>query len=325
MIKVNNIKAASFKDVYKAGATMPKVLFDLVHIDYNKPFSVFEISGPFTINQVDKVIHEAGYSARGAMVVLLIEDPWRGYNGTRYNIATYSGGTTVNIDYKPRWSRTGGGYIDNYYRKADFEKQRKNDEAHGFIIIQDKKDLAPVKVVKPDFTGRFKLVKVNKWVYKNGGPDYIGSLELITKDAAGQKAEFRPVYYRGHEITSPDEVIDKSGYIVNTKRVDLKNRAEALREARAKAAYQLTENAAELAKILEAIQAKKAAIIKELENAATAEALENVGKKLNRWKGLPDIMSHYENLVIHDKNKDYASIDSYKKAVNRINEALAEL
>ena len=120
-------------------------------------------------------------------------------------------------------------------------------------------------------------------------------------------------------------MIDKSGYIVNRKRDDLKRRAAALRAERAKSAYQATSNADEIAGIRAKVEAKKAALLAELAAATTADAMKPIIDKFWKYNGIGSIFGDLERLEARDAAKEYPSVESYRRAADGIAAALENL
>jgi hypothetical protein len=131
----------------------------------------------------------------------------------------------------------------------------------------------------------------------------------------------RPSYY----IRRNDIVFDKCGNNITDRRNDLMRRAEALRRERARAAYLETNDTAKVKELENRIAAAKAAIIKELEKAATPDEFDKVGKKCEGWHGLRWIVWHFESYKKRTAEKDYPSVKAANEAYNEIFNELENL
>ena len=322
-MKKNNINNSTLAAVNAAGRTILRAFNGCTPVNYAAPLKVYEINGPFTTAQIKNTVNNDGFNTFNSVIFALVKDS----HFNEYNLMKLTAGDTIITDYKPKYydDRTGA-RLDHFITKGSYNDDRKKENAHAFIICQLNEYLKPETTKNAvDFAGRFKLVNINKWAYNTGGASYIGSLDLIRMDASGEKVNYKAVYCRGHEITDAGAVIDKSGYIVNLKRVDLKERAEKLRAERAKNDYTKTDNTAEINALYAAIMNKKAEIVNALNAATTAAEINAVCEKLNRWNGFPEIMTAFERLKENDVKKEYSTIERYTAAFNRVKDAINNL
>lgn len=320
-MKKNNIKVVTMNTINNTGNTILRGIRFIKGYNYNAPIAFYEINGPFTVNQIKKEVDNAGYNVHNAIITVLLKDD---YFDNEYNLAELTIADTVNTDFNYVWfDKIAGAEIHRYIAKGDFNEDRKKENAHAFVICQLKENIKKPAKKEVDLTNRFKVTHVNKRCKACGGTSYIGDIETTICNAAGQK------YTRKHTFTCTEtkleNIIDKSGYFVDIKREDLKQRAKKLRADRAKNAYQATNNAAKIETLENIIAAKKAAIVKALNDASTATEVKTVCEKLNRWNGLPDIITSFETLKIRDTSKDYATIKDFETRYNDIMNKINEL
>lgn len=308
----------TMKELLNKDNTAARALHDVLHLDFCKPFHAFTIKGRFTVNQVIKAAAAEGYNAHNAIIAILT-------TGTKYcsndiNLATLTITGGVEIDYKTPYNYRGRRcYVDDYGTKARFEDARKQESITSFVICQKLENVSEPNPHPVNYAERFKVGNITKWCYQSGGPSFIGEIELTRTDDDGSRTRYNGhglVIYKGHtpEYKTITEVIDKSGYIVNSKRDELKRRAEGLRREREKAAYIVTDNAAKIADLRKAAEAKRAAIIEELKNATTGAQISAIGHKIYFYNCLGGIFSDIERIETRDSNKEYKSTASFEKA-----------
>lgn len=321
-MKKNNIIQVTIEALKNEGRTIQKSLYGVLRIDYNKPYNIYEINGPFTRNQILKTVEPAGYTERTAIIAVLIKNKWC----NEYRLATLEPLNTINIDYRPEFFRTEENRLDNYYRKADFDIERKEENAHAFVICQLKDHIAPAKPkvksydYKPEPAQRYKLVNN----YKTAA-GHVYKIDVIETNRTGEKLTINTPYRPAKPAEPITSVIDKSGYLVYFKREKLINAAATLKAEREKAAYTATNHDNELKELYNIIQAKKIELVNALNAAATAAEITAVCERLNRWNGLPDLVASYENLKKNDENKMYSSNKSFMDRYDRIKEKVIAL
>lgn len=304
-----------------------KVWHNAEKIDYKKSFTVLQHNGKFTINALEKEAAAAGYNWTDSTIVCYT-------TGAKYRenylyMYKLTGAGSFYIEYKP-WKFTTGRAHDNiedFYAKKQLDAIRKEEDITTYIICQKKADAAPENLHPVDLANRFILKDFNKSGYN--GKSYIDRVHLRRTDDTGSGYTYNDhgqiIYTSYYKYTAIDEIIDKSGYIVNKKRDDLKRRAETLRADRAKAAYLQTDNAEIISELENLFTETKAAIIEELKAAGTYEELKAVYKKLDTWHGLTDCRQDLDRLKENDAARKYSSIERFTAAADGIRAALEKL
>ena len=296
-------------------------------IDYKKPFAILKIEGRFTIAALEKAAGNAGYFWNDSTIVCYT-------TGAKYRendlyMYKLTGGGGFYIEFKPWKYTTGRAHhnIDDFYAKKQLDAMRKEEGITTYIICQKKADTAPENPHAVDLANRFKFNKFDTYSYK--GTTYIDRVYLRRTDDTGSAYTYNDhgqiIYTNTFKYTAINEIIDKSGYIVNKKRDDLKRRAAALRAERAKAAYMVTDNTNIIKELDNLFTETKTAIIEELKQATTAEALKAVYKKLDTWRGLAGIAGDLERLKARDAAREYSSTDKFLQAADEIRAELAKL
>jgi len=181
--------------------------------------------------------------------------------------------------------------FETFYRKGDFEMCRKMPHIENYIIVQDKKYIRKPEERTIDFSARYKVAPVkDHWSY------YSRDTNCYT--------------------------IDKSGYILDNKREDLRRRASALRADRKKKAYLQADQTEKLEELRALIAERKKQIVSDLENAQTAEEVNRIGEKLYFSSGFYGVMAAFERFEDNTKNRKYDSIEESDRGYQYIREKL---
>ena len=112
-------------------------LHDIFGFDFEEKSSVEikELKTPFTLA---KVVKENDLTEKFAVVIIKDRHfKQEVYHHKFYAVIVDSDGKFDIESFTPSWSNDG---IDNYYRKADFNEDRKNPELEAYLITMDKKD-----------------------------------------------------------------------------------------------------------------------------------------------------------------------------------------
>lgn len=325
----NELKAKD-KNIFRA-------LNQCYGFNFENDFTLVKLETPVTIGKALKAIYaehptpsKYSVNAGGSRVVVLLIPSNRWNNDKIKAVQIYgTGASDFEVEHCKRWFdfKT---ILDYYFRKGDFNEDRKNAEA-VYIIAQKNADLARVyKKYEADFNdinARFILKRANKttknWRRENEF-DFISSLDLLTVEN-NKKADYGVIYRQGHEPQNVNDIIDKSGYIVNVKRSNLQNKAEELRKERAANKYKATDNSAIIAGVLERADRLKQSLVEMLANAKTSEEIRDCGNLIKYYDGLEGIFGKCERLATMDAKKEFRSIASFNEYVNQINENIDDI
>lgn len=127
--------------------------------------------------------------------------------------------------------------METNWRKADFEKHRKNKEIHWFMIIQHK-DKTMHRVYKDGITqfSRLKIVDVDHYVYSAGSKnEYIGTIRVKLNDRPNDGRW--KINREWNDDITPDNInriIDKSGYLVVRRQAEYRRRITEIRVNKSK-------------------------------------------------------------------------------------------
>ena len=290
--------------------------------DFEKPFNMVYFEGNFTIASARKML-----GAPSENFIIIIRNPNNYFRGDRFSVVKAIGdgfdlveGRT--LGYFNNYKQS----LDDYFRKSDFNEDRKSKSAQVYLFYQAQEYRHKAKVKAIDYFKRYAVKDVTRGLYN--GTEYASQVKLMPLDDNGHCFTWHPCGSR--TIYKPDlkpleECIDKSGYILTERRSDLKCRAEALRRERARAAYLKTDDTAKAQELEKKFAATKAAIISELEKATTSEEFDKVGKKIDGWHGLRWIIGDINRYNAKTAARDYASIEDANKAYNEITNGLEAL
>lgn len=284
---------------------------DVYGMDFKKPYVILEGTGKFTANSIGKMISEkTGLTYHNAVTAFFME------NTNKYR-SDYEKLRFIKFDntfepvdtMKGLYGRNGTyRYIDDYYRKADFEADRKKGDARYWIIIQDKRYIKEKSVKTIDFGERYKRV-------------YSECYSVLGDKR--KRIKYSPCFYRSR----PEEkdILDKSGYIRWENVLNYRSRARALKAEREKAAASLFDCSEATERIGKALFDIRDALSKALKNNVRAGKIRNVLHDLE-W-----VESDYNNHCSKIEKNTYFSIedintniDNMIARINRMNADIAE-
>ena len=304
----------------------PRAVHDCFGIDYNKPFFAASIRGPFTVSKAEKAITAGGIDPRNAENIILIRDPAHSYRN-EWRVVTMDGRGGFDIEHRDNYyrmecTRRRAGF-DNYYRKADFNEDRKSGTAEAVIISQHAEHLHKPAEKTLDPAERYKVVNFNLCRYADRNETYISRITLQRTNDHGTRAEIgntSRVIYRGYwEPATVEDAIDKSGYIVYYRRREWKRRARALRAEREKAAANAADYSNQLAELDRLFQAKKEAAAAAILAASTYEEMTAAGKMVEDYKtGLKWAAYDIERVKDAAENKKFTSPEKARAEFERI-------
>jgi len=254
-----------------------------VGFDFEKPFALLHIEGNFTIRKLENLIAANDMDSDKDAVAILIHDE-RAWSKSLHLVRLVNGKIDIDVTRK-LWNFD----VDYFIAKCDFEDMRKSRTAETFVIVQNRAYMDTPQDKAIDLNGRFKNAPSRRvWMGCNIGKGY---------------------------------TLDKSGYIVDIRKENLKRRADDLRKERAKNAYLLTDNTAKVEELRRKIAVRKAEIVNDLISATDAKSVKDVASKLD-WGGLYSVMSLFEDYERLTNTRGYSSIESSERAYNTILEKL---
>ena len=305
-------KNATIKALLSDSKNAFRSLHSIFGMDFEAPYSIMHFPGKFTVKQVVKLAAANGYT-ENCLLLVLTRDIYKVNWENRYRLAAINADGNIDIDFKIPYFENGN--INKFYRKYDLDDIRKSDGADTFVIWQDKKYLKMLRGKSLDHSARFKLLNYNYEYAANIRSKYIYSINLKETTGKGESVNYKPYNYRKENIF---DVIDKSGYLLQHRREELKQKANTLRKQRAKAIYMESDHSGKIKDLEKRVADRKTEIAIALSNANTWEELDAVGKSLTVWDGFAHVVRGFERFKNNVENKAYASIEDCEKAYNSI-------
>lgn len=291
--------------------------------DFCAPFGVYQIDGRYTVKQIEKIVAEDGFDSYEDVIAVCTRNRFTYWN-FMFQLVTIERGI-VNINHKMPYHHKGQG-LNTFYRKSDFMELRKSGDTETIIFAQHKKYIKKQIEKTIDLSARFKLLAYDFCYISSANERYINRLYLQRIDASGQKFDHeligRIIYSHSSYAENIDQVIDKSGYLLQTRRDELQRRAAALRAERKKAAFVVTDNTAKIEELQHLIGERQKELVKALEMAATAAELKKVYDALSVFNGFISAVGNFERLKENDARKSYDGIDDFTRAYTEIYNAL---
>lgn len=293
-----------------------KFAHDACGFDFQKDFFITSGEGRFTYNTITKTISENITSPYTAIVMMKSN---RNYDRKKlFFVATDKGKFSPlrmeNISY---WNYN----IDYFFGVGDFENARKNCTEKFFIIAQKNEFIAPVvKSKNIDLDQRFKYLHTPYDKAGDGkGNTWINRLNLMLLDGSAKKFEYKPEYLKTEELNN---IIDKSGYLVCSRRDELKNRANGLRAERAKSKALATDYTERETAIYNSIEEAKKRLAKCLVECSSVKEYDTIHKKVDiiRWVVF-DMGLHAE----YRQNKKYRNIADIENRLSDVESKLKEI
>lgn len=232
-------------------------LHDIFGFDFEEKSSVEikELKTPFTLA---KVVKENDLTEKFAVVIIKDRHfKQEVYHHKFYAVIVDSDGKFDIESFSPSWSNDG---IDDYYRKADFNEDRKNPELEAYLITMDKKD----EIFSKSECKRWHQNNVRQAQEKELAKNYIHDTKCVNRIRYNEKdlrkqwnnkvsaSRVTGVYnarldnynakididfdchigYYPAQTDTEFDVFDKSGYNLYVKRKMLESKAKELRAKR---------------------------------------------------------------------------------------------
>lgn len=313
-----------------------RALHRVYGFDFCAPYFVGRIDGRYTVNKIRKAVEAVAplyavnrYGFR--VVALCASDYPSWYNGRLYAVEITPDG--FDIERAKDINRSGLSFSNAYdycWKKGQFDELRKNDTARCIIVAQASEHLRPTwskNWGREDLIeegARYRLIAPKTYRQRaNDSQTYYSGAELQRIGGEATKINYSAPTRGGDRYTDLAQIIDKSGYLIASHRLDLQRRVDERRAEKKRRAYEATENGEKVETLRAIIGAKRHALALELERATTYEAIEAVSKKMRRYPdGLMYVVGDFERFEKRTASKDYPSIEASEKAYNAILTAL---
>lgn len=265
-------------------------------LDFEKPIFIFEGSGHFTLKGLKKIAADAGINTQTAAMCVIIHKITP-YNNNFRMVKIQADFHGFDLLEAHDLGFFNGDHLDSYWRKLDFETDRKDDTTTFYLICQNQEFLQTAKKeIKIDFTERVKVIDKCHF-QQNGKTKYIGEPRF---------------YYRGQDRT---RIFDKSGYLLNDIRDNLARRAAAIRAEKEKQAAARYDTSAIITDIKNRYEQLKKAISEKL----LAGEINLVYSVMCDFRWLTNDVKTFETKT---QKNEYNSIKRIKEAIAAINKRM---
>lgn len=301
------MKKELVKELLNRNPKMFKALHDLYDFDFQTDFEIVKINGRFTLNSIKKTLGVTDLTDLNTAVIITNVKYNERYN---YIVKAVEGGFC--IDYERRFY--GYNYrVDHFFGKGHFEDARKEENIIVYVICQNKELAKKASEKKPDLNERFIFKYVTRWG-DGKGKHGIAQIDLIDKQHNNKKFTYKT--RRPESSENVNYYIDKSGYLVEEQKNELKRKALKLRSDREKAAADAVNFDNEINvinnKLLE-IKSKLAVQLMEINNYENACNIDKITGSL-RW-----IYLSVDRFKERNEKKQFSSIPDANSRLNNIN------
>lgn len=306
---------------------------------------IFEIKLPATLN---KIIKDCKLSSDD-FNVLLIQDKW---DEKEFRTIMFNDKAEFNIDgFYTDWNRA----LSNYYKKSDFNNDRKNADLQCFLIttkndempftINDLKQYRQINIMKEksnvlsaNYKNNVRCLNRIKYENKDIRTFYCSTNKSVAYGVwnarlIGYNCSF-DIDYSTHNclktVNSINDLFDKSGYNVKVKRDDLKYKARELKSERELKQLQKMDYSEENRKIETRIFNAKNTLIERLKNIDFEnEKYKKILASLKRLQSLYQDFKNHEEMLVNAMNDNkeyhyhnYGSIKDVEQVIKLNNETI---
>lgn len=296
------------KELLAKNKNILKALHELRGFDFNSDFTIQKHSGKFTLNSIKKSLSDIDLDNNNTVVIIAGAK----YMGDRlYIVNVFSDG--FGISFSKRVYHYG---IDDFWSKSRFEEIRKDESKTFYIVTQEKKLEKTASNKKPDLSQRFEFVRFIGW---GDGKGKNGISQIDIKDLQHNGKQFAVKTSRPESSTNVNYFIDKSGYLCEEKKQNLKQQAKELKSKREKAAVNDFDFSKDISNIRNLTVELKNKCDLLLKNAVTYDAICNFESVLRSYRWLLLSVERFEK---SNTEKRFSSIEEAQKKIANIYEEI---
>ncbi len=304
------------------------------NFDFKKPYKIWRIDGKFTLN---KIYNITGLSFSDEAVILL----WDEIKQLFYLVTLKR--NQINIDYKiyrlcNNWNLYDGLRIDNFYRKLDFDKMRKNENSRIYVLYQSPEyKTKPKEAQKIEPNIRYDLIKYQYTYNYNETTRRIGNIEIKNKNNNLDSLNINIGVndYWGSDCFGEDKadinnIIDKSGYLVKLKRNKLKQRVSELKKERLKNDFLQTNHNEKTKQVNELKKLIKKEVLEKISATDNVDVLLKLSsllyfKIISLFRSIDSFNNKISSNNFNSNSEVQNMYDNIKEQSNKIIESLSEL
>lgn len=296
------------KELLQRNKNIFKALHEIYNFDFESDFTIQKYTGKFTVNTISKSLGNIDIDETNTVVVLADVKYRENYC---YIVRVTKSGFCISFPKKCYFYG-----LDDFYSKGRFEDFRKEENKTYYIISQSKEFEKAASKKEVDYNSRFKYVSKIGWGDGKGNHG-ISQIDLLDTSHNGGKFTI----HTQHPASSTDVnyFVDKSGYIVEGKKEELKRKARALKREREKANVDSVNFDKELKEIKKTLEHYKNKYMGLFANCNNYDSICQFESKLLdfRW-----VLLSVERFEKNNTNKNFSSIS---EAENRLNTIYAEI
>lgn len=302
----------ALKQAQKDDKHLMQALHDACRFDFCKPYIVTKVDGKYTENKIRKIMKETLVDGKPITnvdhkIVILTRDENRCYYNYWHLVEIL--GTRIKIDTNCR-----GRYfsLHNFYTQSRFHEVRKSDTCETIIIAQHYSNLCSKKTYAFDMYKRMYLLEVNRNRTWDTDREYIGS--LVVRGENGDKETL----YTHNEPKTLDEVIDKSGYMLDIRHADMRRRLKENKANMMKAVADNTDFSEHLANLTTLVESKKIVLMETFKNCNTYAEYKKFEEAFAYYGGFMNIVENYEQYRKSVNEKLFSSVEEENRFYHNI-------
>ena len=290
-------------------------LHEACGFDFCKPYAVKEFDGRFTENKIKKMMAETlledeAITPTTHRIIVLTKGGRRVNSDIWYLVEIrYS---KLNIDIRSNYSYRDS--FDYFYAKCRFDEFRKSDSCHTIVVAQHRKYCKIPERKSLDLSERMNVTRFNYCRSYPSDRRYISSIEV--KDPHTRKQICS--YVHGIQTENIDEIIDKSGYLLYTRRADLERRAVKRREEAVKAIADRTDFTEHVTTLKNLVAYKKGVLLERFKNCETSADYRNFDRDFSYFDGFITALEDFERYCKCVNEKGFRSLESESNFYNSL-------
>lgn len=297
-----------------------QALHDCMGFDWCEPYRVCLVLGSFTVHQIAETMIRDGCDPLHDAVAILMEDPDK---EDRFYLAAISKGK-VDLSV-PKWGpdypKRRYSVFTQFRRKFDFENSRKNMDVYAYIIYQKQRYLKYPKGLEVNyFTDRFLHIAEDDRMSGNKPC----SIHIKPIDCNADAMYFNFDGY-GMDFYTTEEVIDKSGFVLIFRKLELKKRAARLRLERERVDYVAADHSRQIEVLKSLFEKRKQQLIQALTAAKTEHEYHAVGNELCLGSNFLFAYRKLEQFVDDDAHKRLDNEDAFARQYEYLRQTLEDM
>lgn len=291
--------------------TILKSLHDAYDFDFNAEYKVAKINGRFTHKSILKTLGIKDCSNLNIVLVL---------TGLKYqennNYIAKMNETNFSLSY-PR--KIFYGRVSWFWGVGQFEEARKSEEKTTYIIYQSKELMKISSYKKPDYTQRFEYIRHIGW---GDGRGRHGISQIDLKDLQHNGRQINIKTIEAAASTNINYYIDKSGYLIEEKKQELKRKAKQLKKEREKNLVDLINYDNEIEEIKKEIFLINRNVALKMGESFSFEDLARIDRIITKIKWF---YIDFERFQEANNKKQFSSVERANNALLKIKCTISEI